>query len=73
MRVVKKKTLHKANIDESEYSGHSFRIGAAPSATAAGVPAYFTKMLSHWESEAYHLYIRIPHASLAAVSQLIAE
>lgn len=72
VRMVKK-TLHMANIDESGYSGHSFRIGAASSAAAAGVPAYFIKMLGRWESEAYHLYIKTPRASLAAVSQLIAE
>lgn len=67
-----KKTIHMARIDASGYSGHSFRIGAASSAAAAGVPAYFIKMLGRWESEAYHLYIRTPRASLASISQLIA-
>lgn len=72
LRMVKK-TLHLANIDQSAYSGHSFRIGAASSAAAAGVPAYFIKMLGRWESEAYHLYIKTPCASLASVSQLLAQ
>ena len=72
VRMVKK-TLHVANVDHSSYSGHSFRIGAASSAAAAGVPAYFIKMLGRWESEAYHLYIRTPRASLASVSQLLAQ
>lgn len=68
-----KKALKIAKIDPSSYSGHSFRIGAASAAAAAGVPAYFIKMLGRWESEAYHLYIRTPRESLAAVSQLIAH
>ena len=68
-----KKALQKAQIDSSLYSGHSFRIGAASAAAAAGVPAYFIKMLGRWESEAYHLYIRTPRESLAAVTHLIAQ
>ena len=72
VRMVKK-ALSAANIDSSVYSGHSFRIGAASAAAAAGVPAHFIKMLGRWESEAYHSYIRIPRDSLAAVSQLISR
>ena len=68
-----KKTLCTANIDATAYSGHSFRIKAASAAAAAGVPAYFIKMLGRLESEAYHLYIRTPRESLASISQLIAE
>ena len=67
-----KKTLRAAKIDDSAYSGHSFRVGAASAAAAARIPAYFIKILGRWESEAYHLYIRTPRASLAAISQLIA-
>ena len=66
-----KKALQAATIDSASYSGHSFCIGAA--STAAGVPAYFIKMLGRWESEAYHLYIQAPHCALAAVSCLIAK
>ena len=68
-----KKALQTAAIDSASYSGHSFRIGAASAAAAAGVPAYFIKMLGRWESEAYHLYIRTPRYALAAVSCLIAQ
>ena len=73
VRMVRK-MLRMANIDQSAYSGHSFRIiGAASSAAAVRVPAYFIKILGRWESEAYHLYIRTPRASLASISQLLAE
>ena len=68
-----KKALRLALVDPDPYSGHSFRIGAASAAAAAGIPAYFIKMLGRWESEAYHLYIKTPRESLAAVSQLIAH
>ena len=68
-----KRALTAANIDASAYSGHSFRIGAATAAAAAGIPAHFIKMLGRWESDAYHVYIRTPRESLAAVSQLIAR
>ena len=71
VRMVKH-ALEAAGIDSSSYSGHSFRIGAASTAAAAGVPAYFIKMLGRWESEAYHLYIRTPRETLASISQLIA-
>ena len=68
-----KKALRVAGIDSSSYAGHSFRIGAATAAAAAGVPAHFIKMLGRWESEAYHLYIRTPRSSLAAVSTLLTQ
>ena len=68
-----KRALRSANIDTTAYSGNNFRIGAASSVAAAGVPAYFIKMLGRWESEAYHLYIQTPRKSLASISQLIAE
>ena len=72
VRMVKK-TLHLAKIDASTYSGHSFRIRAAMVAAAADVPAHFIKMFGRWESEAYQLYVRTPHESLASISQLISR
>ena len=54
VRLVKR-TLHMGIIDQSGYSGHSFRIGAASYVSKTGVPAYFIKMLGRWESEACHL------------------
>ena len=63
--------LQLANFDASAYSGHSFRIGAATAAAAAGVPPYFIRMLGRWKSEAYQSYIRTPRESLASISQLL--
>ena len=63
-----KKSLQTAQIDLSRYSGHSFWIDAVSAAVAAGVLAYFIKMLGRWESEAYHLYTRTPPECLEAVT-----
>lgn len=61
-----------ANFDATRYSGHSFRIKAATATAAAGVLAYFIKILGCWQSEAYHAYIHTARESLASVSQLLA-
>ena len=52
VKKVKKALAHQ-NIDSSKYSGHSFRIGAATTAAAAGVPDHMIKMMGRWESSAY--------------------
>lgn len=70
VRMVKK-MLVSANVDSTLYSGHSFQIGAAMAAAAAGVPAHFINMLGQWKSEAYQLYIHTPQESLAVISHLI--
>ena len=67
-----RRALAAANLDPSKYSGHSFRIGAATSAAAAGVPDHLIKTLGRWESAAYLLYIRTPRETLASVSVLLA-
>ena len=64
--------LRSAGIDPSKYAGHSFRIGAATTAAACGVPVDLIKALGRWKSQAYQLYVRIPDPELASISKTLA-
>ena len=56
-------------IDEKKYLGHSFCIGAATAATAAGVEDSLIKTLGRWESSAYLTYVRVLRDQLASISK----
>ena len=60
--------LQQAGIPSSQYSGHSFRIGAATTAARNGMEDSLIQTLGRWKSEAYKIYIRIPRQDLAAAS-----
>ena len=67
------KALSAAGIEQSKYSGHSFRIGAATTAAMAGIEDSTIKILGRWESSAYQLYVRLPQQELAALSSRLAS
>ena len=50
------RSLLKAGIDPTTYSGHSFRRGAANSAVAAGIPRDEVKGMGRWKSDAVARY-----------------
>ena len=65
--------LEQCGIESSQYSGHSFRIGAASAAAQAGIEDSVIQMLGRWHSSAYLRYIRIPREQLASISAQIAS
>ena len=68
-----RKTLALAGVDERNYAGHSFKIGAATTAAAAGVDDSMIQTLGRWKSSAYLVYIRVPRERLAAISARLAD
>ena len=54
-----------------QFSGHSFRAGAATTAAAMRVEDSIIKTLGRWESAAYLLYVRIPREELKGISSTL--
>ena len=63
--------LCQAGLDNSQYNGYSFRIGAATTAAQNGLEDSLIQTLGRWRSDAYKLYIKIPQLQLARVSQAL--
>ena len=67
-----KAALEEADMDETKYSGHSFRIGAGTTAVQQGLGDATVQMLGRWSSGAYKTYVRTPREQLAGFSQRLA-
>ena len=68
-----REALSKAGIDTSNFSGHSFRIGAASTAARAGFNDSFIQTLGRWKSSAFTSYIRTPLEDLVSVAARLAR
>ena len=65
--------LQQGGFNHENYASHSFRIGAATTAAAAGLPAWLIKTLGRWQSDAYLTYIQCPSSVFSAVPQMLAK
>jgi len=55
------------------YCTHSFRIGAATTAAATGLPPWLIKMLGWWNSDAYMTYVQSPTSLIRTVSIILSR
>lgn len=63
-----RKALSQAGVNTANFSGHSFRIGAASMAARAGFSDSLIQTLGRWKSSAFTAYIRTPVEDLVAVA-----
>ena len=65
-------TLQHCGLPAKHYYSHSFRIGAATTTAAAGVPSWLIKVFGRWSSDCYERYIRTPQETLLAIPKKLA-
>ena len=58
------------HVTAEHYSSHSFRIGAATAAAAAGVPDWCIQGLGRWLSDCY---IRLSSSSTSNMAEIVAQ
>lgn len=68
-----REALTNIGIDLKGFSGHSFRIGAASAAAAAGINDSLIQTLGRWKSSAFTRYIRNSPKDLAVISTRLAQ
>ena len=65
--------LKKAELPASDYSGHSFRIGAATTVAVMDLEDSAIQTLGRWESSSYKRYIRQDPHFLASLSPTLVQ
>ena len=63
--------LQQAGVNHAHYTSHSFRIGAATTAAAAGLPSWLIQKLGRWTSNTYTSYIHCPTISTSSISRIL--
>ena len=64
------RALEQAGMEHKNFNGHSFRIGAATTAAQCGIENSVIETMGRWKSDAYRIYVKIPHSHLASISRL---
>ena len=72
LTILLREIFLRAGFDPDKYASHSFRIGAATTAAAAGLPQWQIQAMGRWTSDCYSHYIRIPQSTLIQASQQLA-
>ena len=62
----------RCGVESQRYSSHSFRIGAASAAAAAGIPDWRIQTLGRWSSDCYRRYIRLPSSETNGIAAALA-
>ena len=80
-RLLKRKSVvsllrdaaRQACLPYSSLKEHSFRIGAASTAAAAGLRDWLIEVLGRWSSDCYQLYIHTPQNVLMSAAPRMAR
>ena len=70
LNTLIKALVARCGIPPNRFSSHSFRIGAATAAAAAGIPDWQIQALGRWSSESYRRYIRLANPDARVASAL---
>ena len=68
-----RRALQKANLPAKDFAGHSFRIGAATTASATGVEDSTIQALGRWKSSVFLKYISASPKHLTGVSKMLSS
>ena len=68
-----RQALTAAHFPVKDYADHSFRIGAATTATMAGLEDSVILTLGRWKSTSYKLYIMMDLRQLASLSSSLSS
>ena len=63
----------RSGVATFHYSSHSFRIGAASAAAAAGLPEWRIQALGRWSTDCYHRYVRLAEIESDTVAAALAR